>query len=102
VIFRRRGRFGDLVQRQLDLFAEDEAELLAELDAAERAYDAAERDDAEEAYGDVQLVVDLAAERLAEVRDAYAATLDEDAEAAYAAAFERAATKRYPRLTGLL
>jgi hypothetical protein len=90
------------VRRQLDLFAEDEAELLAEADAAERAYDAAERDEAEEAYGDYQLVLDAAGERLAELRDTYAATLDEDAAGAYATEFDRAAEKRYPRLRGFL
>ena len=90
------------MRRQLDLFAEDEAELLAEADAAERAYDAAERDEAEEAYGDYQLVLDAAGERLAELRDTYAATLDEDAAGAYAAEFDRAAEKRYPRLRGFL
>jgi hypothetical protein len=102
VIFRRRGRFDDLVRRQLDLFAEDESELLAELEAAERAYDAADRDEAEEAYADFQLVLDAGADRLVDVRDAYATTLDEDAEAEYTAAFGRAAAKRFPRLTGLL
>lgn len=90
------------MRRQLDLFSEDEAELLAELAAAERAYDAAARDDAEEAYGDFQLVLDAGAERLAELRDAYAATLGEDAAAAYLEAFGRAAAKRFSRLTGLL
>ena len=49
MIFGRR-RFDDLVRRQLDAFAEDEAELLEEAREAERAYDAAEREDAEEAY----------------------------------------------------
>jgi hypothetical protein len=102
VIFGRRGRFADLVRRQLDLFAEDEAELLAELDTAESAYDEAAREDAEEAYGDFQLVLDAGAERLADVRDTYAGTLDEDAAAEYEAAFLRAAAKRFPRLTGLL
>ena len=102
MIFRRRNRFDDLVRRQLDLFAEDEAELLAELEAAERAYDEAEREDAEEAYGDVQLVLDAGSDRLVDVRDAYAATLDEDAAAEYADAFGRAAARRFPRFTGLL
>ena len=60
----RRNRFGDLVQRQLDLFAEDEDELLREAEAAERTYDAAERDEAEEAYGDYQLVLEAIADRL--------------------------------------
>jgi hypothetical protein len=52
----RRDRFGDLVRRQLDLFDEDEADLLQEAVEAERRYDEADGKDAEEAYGDLQLV----------------------------------------------
>jgi len=100
VILRRRGRFGELIQRQLELFALDEAELLAEAEEAERAYDAADREDAEEAYGDFQLVLEAGAERLAELRDAYAATLDDAAAAEYTAAFRRAALRRFPRFAG--
>jgi hypothetical protein len=99
--FRRR-RFAELVRRQLDLFAEDEAELLAEADVAERAYDAAEREEAEELYGDFQLVLDAAGDALAELRDTYAATLDDDAGAAYRSEFDRAAAKRFSRLRGSL
>ena len=94
----RRNRFGDLVRRQLDLFAEDEQELLREAEDAERAYDAAEREEAEEAYGDYQLVLEAGAERLAAIRDTYAATLDEETEEEYAEAFARAARKRFPKL----
>ena len=94
----RRNRFGDLVRRQLDLFAEDEAELLQEADEAERAYDAADREDAEEAYGDYQLVLEAIADRLEELRDTYASTLDDDAAGAYAQAFARAARKRFPKV----
>ena len=94
----RRGRFTELVRRQLDLFAEDEAELLAEADAAERAYDGADREDAEEAYGDFQLALEAVAERLEEVRDAYTRTLDKETAEEYAAAFERAAARRHPRV----
>ncbi len=94
----RRDRFGDLIRRQLALFAEDEAELLREADAAERAYDAADRDEAEEAYGDLQLVLEAIADRLEELRDTYALTLGSDADIAYAQAFERAARKRFPKL----
>ncbi len=102
MIFRRRNRFDELAQRQLELFTEDEANLLAELEAAERAYDAADREDAEDAYAEVQLVLDAGADRLADLRNAYAATLDEDSGVEYENAFGRAATKRFPRLTGLL
>ena len=94
----RRNRFGELVRRQLDLFAEDEAVLLEEANEAERAYDAAEREEAEELYGDYQLVLDSVAERLGELRDTYARTLDESAADEYAAAFERAARRRHPRV----
>jgi hypothetical protein len=97
VRFRRDG-FGDLIRRQLDLFAEDDVELVREAEDAERAYDEAERDEAEEAYGDYQLVLDAIADRLGEIRDSYAATLDEDVAAEYGRAFVRAARKRYPKL----
>jgi hypothetical protein len=95
VIFRR-DRFGDLIRRQLDLFAEDEAELLREAEEAERTYDAAEREDAEEAYGDYQLILEAAKERLTDLRDTYAATLDGDAADAYGRSFQRAARRRFP------
>jgi hypothetical protein len=99
VIFRR-NRFGDLVRRQLDLFAEDEAELLREAEELEQAYDHAEREDAEEAYGDLQLVFEAIVDRLDDRRDAYAATLDDDARPDYERTFDREARRRYPRSFG--
>jgi hypothetical protein len=102
VIFRRRSRFDELVRRQLDLFAEDEAQLLEELAGAECAYHAADREDAEEAYAAVQLVLDAGAERLADVRNTYASSLEQDAAAEYGDVFVDAARKRFPRLTELL
>jgi hypothetical protein len=97
VIFRRE-RFADLVRRQLDLFEEDEAELLQEAEQAERVYDAAERDEAEEAYGDYQLVLEAVADALEGLRDAYAGTLAEDAAAEYEQALAKSARKRFPNL----
>lgn len=94
----RRDRFGELVRRQLDLFAEDERELLAEADESERAYDSAERGEAEEAYGDYQLVLESIADGLEELRDTYASTLDDAAAEDYAQAFARAVRKRFPKL----
>lgn len=94
----RRDRFGELVRRQLDLFAEDEAELLEEAATAERAYDDADREDAEEAYGDYQLVLESVADRLGELRDTYAQTLDEEAATVYAASFDREARRRHPQV----
>jgi hypothetical protein len=101
VIFRR-DRFGDLVRRQLDLFETDEAELLAEADQADAAWTGAVREDTEELYGDYQLVVDAVGERLYDVREAYAATLEEDVAAKYRRAFDRAALKRFKDLASFL
>ncbi len=95
----RRGRFDDLVRRQLDLFAEEEADLLAEADDAEGAYDAAAREDAEEAYADFQLVLETGTDRLREILVAYASTLDDDAADEYEQAFVRAAAKRFRKFT---
>jgi hypothetical protein len=99
VIFRRR-RFAELVGRQLDLFAEDEAELLREAQEQRDEYDRAGRADAEETYGDYLLALEAVADRLAGLRSTYAATLDEDAAGEYEAAFERAVRKRFPELPG--
>ena len=96
----RRNRFGELIRRQLDLFVEDETDLLREAEAAERVYDGADRDSAEEAYGDYQLVVEAIADALADLRNAYAATLDGDVREAYEHEFDRAAIRRFRSLAG--
>ena len=98
----RRGRFHDLVQRQLDIFATDEAELLAEAEEADAAWTSADRDETEERYGDYQLVVDAIGERLYDVREAYASTLEEPADFEYRAAFDAAAAKRFRRFASFL
>lgn len=102
MIFRRSGRFDDLVRRQLDLFAEDDAELLTEAQNAEDAWTRAGRDEAEELYCDYQLVVDAIAEALLDVRETYAATLEDDAAEEYRAAFTREASKRFRGISVLL
>ena len=43
-------------------------------------------------------MLEAIADRLGEIRDSYAATLDEDVAAEYERAFVRAARKRYPKL----
>ncbi len=96
-MWRRSDRFADLVARQLDLFAVDEAELLAEAAEAEAAWNRSDRDDAEEAYGDYQLVVDAIADRLVAIRDGYGGTLDDTAADGYRASFNRAAGRRFRR-----
>lgn len=98
----RRGRFDELVRRQLDLFAADESSLLDEAAAADSAWSSASAEDSEELYGDYQLVVDAIGERLYELREGYAASLDEDAVDEYRSTFDRAARKRFPRHAGFL
>jgi hypothetical protein len=101
VIFRRKP-FADLVRRQLDLFETDDAELLAEAGEADAAWTKAGADETEELYGDYQLVVDAVGERLYDIREAYASTLDEGAAGTYRAEFDRAALKRFRRLAAFL
>ncbi len=101
-MLRRRSRFAELVDRQLRLFAEDEAELLAEAQAAQTRWRRSGRDDAEDAYGDWQLVADAIADRLLDLRETYAATLAGGAADEYRAAFARAARRRFPEAAGLL
>ena len=91
-----RQRFADVIARQLDVFAEDEARgLLAEVAEMKQRYDDAERDEAEDAYGDYADVVDAVKDALADMRDRFGSTLDEHTAEAYEAAFEKAARKRW-------
>jgi len=97
----RRGRFQDLVERQLDLF-ESETELIAEAAEAEAAWSSATAEESEELYGDYQLVVDAIGDALRDMQEAFAATLDDHAADDYRAAFEKAARKRYGRAAAFL
>jgi hypothetical protein len=97
----RRNRFGDLVARQLDLF-ESETNLLGEAAEADAAWTNAEPDETEELYGDYQLVVDAIGERLHDIRETYAATLEDATADEYRAAFDRSARKRFGRYATFL
>jgi hypothetical protein len=94
----RRDPFRDVIARQLDLFVEDEADLLEECRDKFRSYDRAPRDETEEAYGDFVDAVETATEALADMRDRFGRTLDEDAAEAYEDSFNRAVRKRWPEL----
>jgi hypothetical protein len=98
----RRRRFHDLVERQLDVFASDESRLLAEAREADAAWTNADADETEELYGDYQLVVDAIGERLHDIREAYASSLDDATADAYRDAFDRGARKRFGRYTTFL
>jgi hypothetical protein len=97
-----RGRFGDLVGRQLDLFAADAAALLNEAEEADARWTHAPREETEELYGDYQLVVDQVAERLLDIRETYASSLEERTASRYRAAFNRAALNRFRLSAALL
>jgi hypothetical protein len=91
------GRFEELIGRQLDLFEREDADFLARVDKAERDYDRADREDAEEAFGRFQELVEFGTETLAEMRDSYARTLDDDGADEYIAEFNAAVHRRLPR-----
>jgi hypothetical protein len=90
-----RGRFSEVIARQLDLFEEQDAEFLRRVEEAERAYDDADSEDAEEVYGRYQELVEHGTEALGEMRDAYAGTLDDADE--YVAEFNQTVIDRLPR-----
>ena len=92
-----RARFADVIDRQLDLFERDHRGLIEDCKAAERAYNRAARDEAEERYGDYVDLVETGTELLAELRDNFATTLDEDAADEYTDSFNRAVLKRFRR-----
>ena len=93
----RRARFADLIDRQLDLFEREQRGLIDDCIAAESSYNHAERDEAEERYGDYIDLVETGTEVLADLRDNFAATLDDDAAEEYVAAFNQGVLKRFRR-----
>jgi hypothetical protein len=97
MMFRRRRRFADVIARQLDVFAEDEARgLFEEVREKKALYDGAGRDEAEELYGDYVDVVEAATEALADMRYRFRSTLDERTGEEYEEEFNRAVKKRWP------
>ena len=95
-MFRKR-RFADLIGRQLDLFQREHADVIAEAQARLDAYNRADRDEAEELYGDYVDAVETGTEALADIRWSFWKTLDDDAAEEYEAEFNRAVAKRFPR-----
>ena len=89
--------FEDVIRRQLDLFEAECADLIADCDAAERAYDAAGREEAEERYAEYLDLVETGTERLAELRDNLASTMTEIAAEDYEQEFNTAVQRRLPR-----
>jgi hypothetical protein len=96
-VFRRR-RFREVIDRQLAFFEEEDSDLLDDVDRALEKYNRAERDEAEELYGDYQLMIEAATDRLAELRDTYKRTLDDDAAERYEREFNDAVVARWREL----
>jgi hypothetical protein len=95
-VFRRR-RYRDVIERQLAFFEQDDAELLTDVQRGLEKYNRADRDEAEELYGDYQLAIEAATDRLAELRDTYARTLGDDDER-YVREFNDAVVERWREL----
>ena len=93
----RRGRFAEVLERQLALFERENADLLREVEAALDAYHAGGRDEAEQRYESYLDLVETAQDELVALRDAYAATLDADTAAEYEEAFNALVRKKLPR-----
>jgi len=91
----RKRRFADLIRRQLDVFAQDEANnIFVEVRERKALYDRADRDEAEELYGDYLDAVETGTEMLADMRDNFARTLEDDG--VYLRDFDRAVRRRLP------
>jgi len=93
----RRARFAEVIDRQLDLFAREHRGLIEDCLAAEQSYNRADRDEAEERYGDYVDLVETGTELLAGLRDNLSSTLEDDAAEEYEEAFNRAVLKRFRR-----
>jgi hypothetical protein len=95
VIFRR-SRFADVISRQLDLFVREHPDVIEEARERLDAYNRADRDEAEELYGDYVDAVETGTELLADIRDHFARTLEEGVDEDYEREFNRAVSKRLP------
>ena len=92
----RRARFREVIDRQLDLFVREHSDVIEESNDKLRLYNAADRDNAEELYGDYLDAVETGTEILADLRDNFAQTLEESEVERYLAEFDRAVAKRLP------
>ena len=90
-------RFVELVERQLDLFEEEHAGLISDVETALGAYNSAPRDEAEERYGDFLDLVETGTDELVELREHYASSLDVEAALEYEVIFNDLVRQRLPR-----
>jgi hypothetical protein len=96
-LFRKRPRpHGELIDRQLLIFAEDNAELRGQLDDALAVHRRASKADAEESFGDAQDVANEGRDALERIRESFATTLPEGLADEYRVEFDRTVVERYP------
>jgi len=89
-----RGRFTEVIDRQLSLFEREHRDVIEEVNERLAAYNKADRDEAEELYGDYIDAVETGTEILADLRDGYARSLEEGVDDTYEREFNRAVAKR--------
>jgi len=90
----RRSRFAQLIDSQLDLFEREHRDVIEKVATRLEAYNRADRAEAEELYGDYVDAVETGTEILADMRDHYAATVDDPDD--YIRTFNHAVAKRLP------
>jgi hypothetical protein len=90
----RRARYTDVIDAQLDLFLREHRDVMEDVATRLERYNAAERDEAEELYGDYVDAVETGTEILADLRDYYAQALDDPDP--YVSEFNRAVKRRLP------
>jgi hypothetical protein len=101
-MFRRKKQFDELIDRQLDIFADEHQAELREIAEARTRWRRSGAEGDSEAFGDEQDRVEWAAEELEQMADAYATTLDEDAAVAYRGALFRKLRRRFPQIADAL
>jgi hypothetical protein len=84
-----------VITTQLDQFAVEHHFVVEEVEERLAAYNAADRDEAEELYGDYVDAVETATELLADIRDHYARRLEEGIDERYEREFNRAVERRW-------
>ena len=87
-----RNRFAEVVDAQLELFAAEHRDVIEEVRDRLAAYNRADRDEAEELYGDYLDSLEAGTGILAAMRDAYAATVADPEP--YVRAFNRGVARR--------
>ena len=93
-----RARFGDVIARQLAMFADDHRDLMLRVEQARVSYTHAGASEAEERYGDYMDLVEEAEEELLALRDRYAETMAARDRMRYEREFSKAAERRLPSL----